>query len=435
MPSTKGFDKAVGEPDNPDIRFRKRTESLKLPIEEHWHLPQKTKKQVSLTQRLNVIGKFRNSLKKFGRSKSMQEIIEGSRDPDDEQLVQEFHSLLLRDGQLSEKHDDYHTLLRFLRMRAFDMQKAKEMYQKMLTWRGDNGIDTIEQEFSFEEYNKVKRCYPHGYHGVDRYGRPLYIERVGMLDIDALLKVTTVERFVKAHIVEQEKTLNWRYPACSLAAKRHVASTTVILDVAGLGKSNFSKGARDIFMELQRIDSNYYPETLFRLFIVNAGSGFRVLWRALKVFLEARTVAKIHVLGSEYRSTLTEFIDQSNLPTFLGGNCTCSEHGGCLLEDKGPWTDPEITEVIQAFFKKEQNFSTEPSILQDDVHSFGMQNFGKTENSEQHQQIENLLQSILSKQENLEQQLKQLKALTTTKAFQHSSIEILTESLRAALSE
>lgn len=86
----------------------------------------------------------------------------------------------------------------------------------------------------FEEHERVKRCYPHGYHGVDRYGRPLYIERIGLLDLNELLKVTTVDRFVKHHVSEQEKTLNLRYPACSIAAKKHVASTTSILDVQGV---------------------------------------------------------------------------------------------------------------------------------------------------------------------------------------------------------
>lgn len=90
------------------------------------------------------------------------------------------------------------------------------------------------QEFKFEEYAEVKKCYPHGYHGVDRYGRPVYIERIGMVDLDSLLQVTTMERFVKYHVSEQEKSLNLRYPACSIAVKRHIASTTSILDVNGV---------------------------------------------------------------------------------------------------------------------------------------------------------------------------------------------------------
>jgi len=95
------------------------------------------------------------------------------------------------------------------------------------------------QEFNFTEYNEVKNCYPHGYHGVDRYGRPLYIERIGMVDLNKLGQVTTFERFIKHHVSEQEKTLKLRFPACSLAAKSHIASTTSILDVNGVVRTFF----------------------------------------------------------------------------------------------------------------------------------------------------------------------------------------------------
>jgi len=36
-------------------------------------------------------------------------------------------------------------------------------------------------------------------------------------------------------------------------------------------------------------------QTLNKLFIINAGSGFRMLWKAVKTFLDERTVAKIQV--------------------------------------------------------------------------------------------------------------------------------------------
>ncbi|KAL7165092.1 hypothetical protein ACSBR2_040884 [Camellia fascicularis] len=333
---------------------KEKAKSIHPPIESHWNLPpQKEYKKLSslnlnFKSMLSYPLKIRDSLKRIRKSQSLLAVPKEARDPKDDQIVQSFHELLMLEGHLPGKHSDYHTLLRFWRMRDFDLMKAKDMFLQYLKWREEFEVDMIVKEFKFKEYKEVKKCYPHGFHGVDKYGRPLYIERVGMVDLNAFLQITTIDRFMKYHVSEQEKTLNWRYPACSVSAKKHIASTTSILDVKGVGLSNFSKPARNIFTQIQKIDSNYYPETLHRLFIVNAGSGFRVLWKALMVFLDARTLAKIQVLGSNYHSILAEVIDPSNLPSFLGGNCTCSDYGGCLLNDKGPWNDPEITEILQA---------------------------------------------------------------------------------------
>ncbi|CAL5429666.1 unnamed protein product [Camellia sinensis] len=319
---------------------KEKAKSIYPPIESHWNLPpQKEYKKLSslnlnCKSMLSFPLKIRDSLKRIRKSQSLLAVPKEARDPKDDQIVQSFRKLLLLEGHLPGKHSDYHTLLRFLRMRDFDLMKAKDMFLQYLKWREEFEVDTIVKEFKFEEYKDVKKCYPHGFHGVDKYGRPLYIERVGMVDLNAFLQITTIDRFMKYHVSEQEKTLNWRYPACSVSAKKHIASTTSILDVKGVGLSNFSKPARNIFTEIQKIDSNYYPE--------------KVLWKALMVFLDARTLAKIQVLGSNYHSILAEVIDPSNLPSFLGGNCTCSDYGGCLLNDKGPWNDPEITEILQA---------------------------------------------------------------------------------------
>ncbi|MED6180951.1 hypothetical protein PIB30_014733 [Stylosanthes scabra] len=75
-----------------------------------------------------------------------------------------------------------------------------------------------QSEFQFREYTEVKKCYPHGYqyHGVDRHGRLVYIEKLGLLDLNMLLQVTTFERFIKYHVSEQEKTLRiTSHPFCN----------------------------------------------------------------------------------------------------------------------------------------------------------------------------------------------------------------------------
>ncbi|KHF99135.1 sec14 [Gossypium arboreum] len=241
--------------------------------------------------------------------------IEDVRDAEEEKAVQAFREALLAKDQLPSRHDDYHTLLRFLKARKFDLDKTVQMWEDMLNWRKENGVDTILQDFVYDEYDAVQRCYPHGYHGVDKQGRPVYIERLGKIDPTKLMKVTTVDRFLKYHVQGFEKAFVEKFPACSIAAKRHIDSTTTILDVQGLNWMSFGKVAHDLVMRMQKIDGDNYPE----------------------------------VLGNKFHNKLLESIDPSSqLPEFLGGTCSCLNDGGCLRSDKGPWNNSEIMKLVHS---------------------------------------------------------------------------------------
>lgn len=116
--------RGAGEDESPPVTQKSgidrgsgaRTKSLHPPIETSWELPPLKQKKASSSSIKSVLArplKLRESLKKLGRSKSMQMILEGPRDFKDEQVVDSFREMLFVEGLLPPKHNDYHTLLRY----------------------------------------------------------------------------------------------------------------------------------------------------------------------------------------------------------------------------------------------------------------------------------------------------------------------------------
>ncbi|KAJ7584686.1 CRAL-TRIO domain-containing protein [Mycena floridula] len=241
---------------------------------------------------------------------------------------------LIAEEKFDESRMDDAYLLRFLRARKFDVALAKAMLLAAEEWRKTFGVEDIVKSFDFKEKAEVDKYYPQYYHRLDKDGRPIYIERLGLLDVKALYAITTQERLLQRLVLEYEKFLTDRLPACSAAVGHPVETSCTIMDLNNVSLSSFYR-VKDYVSAAASIGQDRYPETMGKFYIINSPWMFSTVWAIIKPWLDEVTVSKIDILGYDYKEKLSKQIDPKNLPKDLGGTCECP--GGCSMSDAGPW--------------------------------------------------------------------------------------------------
>lgn len=240
-----------------------------------------------------------------------------------------------------ERCDDL-TLLRFLRARKFDVALAYDMFFNCQKWRHEKKIDTIIQDFHYEEKPIVARYYPQYYHKNDKEGRPVYYEELGKVNLVEMLNFTNEERMINNLVKEYELFELYRLPACSRFKNHLVETSCTILDLKGISISS-AYNVITYVKEASYIGQNYYPERMGKFYLINAPFGFSTAFRLFKPFLDPITVSKIFILSSSYKKDLLKQIDEANLPVKFGGLSEVSDaEGGLLLSDVGPWRDEKF---------------------------------------------------------------------------------------------
>ncbi|KAF0685026.1 Aste57867_23055 [Aphanomyces stellatus] len=226
------------------------------------------------------------------------------------------------------------TLTRYLEARNYVEKDSVKMLEDTLAWRKQNDVASVlDRPLPQEKMNALRKFHPQGEHGVDREGNILYVERIGYLDAEALMKNVTMEDAVLYHIQKYELQHHVTFAQASVEQKRIVNKMTVIYDLENIGMQTFKKVVFDFIKQTSAIGQDHYPDTLNRVFVVNAPFFFFTTWKIIEVFLNPTTRKKIQFLGSGFKKELVKHIDPSQLPKWLGGTCECipaKPHGGCI---------------------------------------------------------------------------------------------------------
>lgn len=231
------------------------------------------------------------------------------------------------------RFDDQY-LLRFCRARQFEYEKVVKMFEDMLKWRAESNADDI-CKLDFPKIKDLWVYYPHGYYGVDKKGRPVYIERYSNLKISEMFKIMNEKEFINYYIQGYERLVHVIFKEASKARGKLIERTVTILDMKGFGVTQaMSSDTRNFIQLAIKIAQDFYPEMMAKMFIVNTGFTFKALWSMAKPFLDKKTKEKISILGSDFKKEINEWIDNDQLPDFLGGTGQAK-----FGEPFGPWSE------------------------------------------------------------------------------------------------
>eukprot|EP00345_Euplotes_harpa_P001804 CAMPEP_0168331946 /NCGR_PEP_ID=MMETSP0213-20121227/8658_1 /TAXON_ID=151035 /ORGANISM="Euplotes harpa, Strain FSP1.4" /LENGTH=362 /DNA_ID=CAMNT_0008335863 /DNA_START=26 /DNA_END=1114 /DNA_ORIENTATION=- len=274
----------------------------------------------------------------FGKKKDKHTGFMGDLSGSQQEALDEFRKTIRDSGLTSDtRYDDYY-LLRFLRARQFKLDKALKMFKDFLDWRVEYRADEAIVLYKCPNIPEARKLYQHGYHGVDRVGRPFYIDQPCKFDIDELLQVVTKDELYTYYVREYEKLLHIRFPACSALTGTKIEQSFSLLSIEGFTMGKLKEKSREFVKIAISIGRDYYPEIMAKMYIVNAPFLFKGAWAIFKPFIDEKTRDKISIVGSGFQKDLFKYVDPSNVPAELGGKCVCADcEGGCFFSDKGPW--------------------------------------------------------------------------------------------------
>lgn len=193
--------------------------------------------------------------------------------------------------------------IRFVRAENGDMSKASLRYQATLKWRRERGLDSILQR-PHPKFDIIKANSSHSFHGRDKLGNPIFIERLGHLNWVALQNAG-----VGVEDLLYDARYHLEYMFTVLAPDENARSVT-ILDMEGVTMAEAKGEKMEFLKRLMAENSGHYPERTRVMFIVNCPFWFNAIWKAVSSFLPERTLDKIHISAKKgYETKLFEIAE------------------------------------------------------------------------------------------------------------------------------
>ncbi|GLU23973.1 hypothetical protein SLE2022_399470 [Rubroshorea leprosula] len=257
------------------------------------------------------------------------------------------------------------TLIRFLKARDWNVQKAHKMLIECLQWRIQNEIDNILAKpiIPIDLYRDIRDSQLVGLSGYSKEGHPVIAVGVGHSTYDK----ASVNYYIQSYIQMNEYRDRVILPSATEKHGKHISTCLKVLDMTGLKLAALSQ--IKILTTITAIDDLNYPEKTETYYIVNAPYIFSACWKVVKPLLQERTKKKIQVLQGCGRDELLKVMDYSSLPHFCRGEGSgSSQHNGNGTAANCFSLDHDFHQQLYNYVKQQAALESIPLIKEGSVH-------------------------------------------------------------------
>jgi hypothetical protein len=242
----------------------------------------------------------------------------------------------VRDVLSEEVLNDDRALIRWLKARNYNVDKAEQMLRESVQWRVVLKADTILQTYKIPEV--VEKYYAFNMTGTDREGSPVWLYRIGKIDFKGLLASISMTEMVNCAIIYFMEHCMQVMKEQSKKNGKNIDTYYVIIDCDGLSFRQLThKPAIDFLRAVSEIVDVCYPETVKKMVVINSAGLFKLLFALVRPFMSQETTDKFKFFGTEnWKEHLLEDIDPAMLPVHWGG--TLTDNSGL------PWCPELISE-------------------------------------------------------------------------------------------
>lgn len=219
----------------------------------------------------------------------------------------------------------FSNLIKFVRARNGDLDKAEAMLRAALAWRVEFKLDDKCLEWAREldaGTSPRARLYERyiwiGHMGTDSQGAPVRISRMGYGDPGGLSREGGYDLFLLHHLLLAEEGNEWERHR-TLTSGKFIPGLTEIYDMVkdDARTPNWwgrSYGAAGPYRKVGPYLDLYYPERLRRVFIIRVPSLFFAVWKLFVPLLPVATRAKMSIHASEWTEEMLKFIPSHQIP-------------------------------------------------------------------------------------------------------------------------